>query len=625
LITAIAELGKSWQGEDISALVARTTAKHVIVLRVWIEDSYGQYLGASLEENQGAKQYLYGKSPHWPGLFITGRLPPIDIRKVKAALRAVAKTEQNEEARKQASEVINDFQRKKIGWVPRGTILSSQDLVSMLPEQRKSALLSLKAVADKEIDRITKDVLKILDDYDPEEGESWELLLTFKLVDDSGEYFVGEIPEYRNIFRRAMTRPRTRLSQKIRSEARCTICSGPALAGTFEHPPLPFFTLDKPNFIPSGDPSLGFKVFPLCEDCYMDLRRGRAYVEQNLDFSIPNPNKRGTSLRFWLIPILNDPSLVQAFLNNMKRGGLYLKNLKSLCETMEYITQLDTQSDTFESFLSFTALFYTVDRQGHMRIISSEQGIFPKRLRQIVEVKTHIDILHPFRREDIRFGFPLLREFIEEPKNEGWYPRMASLLSDIFLGTKVNADLIYNMLAQRIRERASKAEPEALKQIVLRALAIMDFLSNLELVDLPAGGTEQMSYQVDDPMVDDVRRFLNAHSKLLGNDSLRAVCAIGVSVGILLEVQRRRPGGSMPFWGRLNRLEIDLDTAQSFFPQVVTKLHQYDEHRYDQLLNYLGAEEVSKLDPTAKELPRDLVSLVFAVGLSEGHMTFNLR
>jgi hypothetical protein len=80
----------------------------------------------------------------------------------------------------------------------------------------------------------------------------------------------------------------------------------------------------------------------------------------------------------------------------------------------------------------------------------------------------------------------------------------------------------------------------------------------------------------------------------------------------------------MPFWGRLNRLEIDLDRIKTFFPQVVTKLQQYNEHDYDQLLNFLGAEEISKLDPTAKDLQMDLISLVFAVGISEGHMIFSL-
>jgi hypothetical protein len=60
---------------------------------------------------------------------------------------------------------------------------------------------------------------------------------------------------------------------------------------------------------------------------------------------------------------------------------------------MDFISRFDTDSNEFEAFLSYTAVFYTVDTQGHMRLISSEQGIFPKRLRQILEAKARVDAI----------------------------------------------------------------------------------------------------------------------------------------------------------------------------------------------------------------------------------------
>jgi CRISPR-associated Csh1 family protein len=620
LITAIANLAKGWLEGEIAALVARTDAKYVIELKVRIGDNCGQYLGASLEENKGAERYLYGDSPHRPGLFVTGRLSQMYIQKVKKSVKVLNNKQATGESIKKAKNDIADFQRLKVSWISHGTILSSKDLMSMLPQPQRAALLSLKELVNKEIEHITNDVLKIIESFDPREGESGELLLTFKLKDNSKEYYVGDIPEYVSIFKHAMIRPKS-LSKKKNGKTRCIICNKPSLQGTFEHPPLPFFTLDKPNFIPSGDPVLGYRVFPLCVNCYMNLRLGQAYIEQNLSFAIPNSKRKGSNLRFWLIPVLNNPSFVQDYLNNMNRGGLYLKNLKKLCETMEDVTRLDTESNAFEVFLSFTAVFYTIDKQGHMRLISSEQGIFPKRLRQVVEVKTQVDTLYPFRRENIRFGFPLLRDFIESPKTEGWYSQMALLLSSVFLGAELNSEFIYKLLGEKIREIASgKAELEAVKDIVLKALAMIDYLTNLGLLELPTESIQHMSTQINDYMVNDVRKFLDSHTKLLTTGTMRAVCAIGIAVGVLLQVQRKRLGRSMPFWGRLNRLEIDLDRARSFFPQVVAKLQQYDEHGYDQLLAFLGAEEVSKLDSVAKDLPMDLVSFVFAVGLSEGYM-----
>jgi len=626
MITAIANLAKGWTKGEIAALVAQTDARYAITLRIGIVNKSWQYLGASLEENKGSEKYLYGDSPHWPGLFITGRLSHIDIKKVKKALKTLKDGQATEDLINKAKNEIADFQRRKVSWISRGTILSSEDLLARLPSPRKEALTFIKKLVNEEIERITADVLKVIEEFEPRQGEPGELLLTFKLKDDSKEYYVGDVQEYLEIFKSVMTRPRKRFSGKRKGATRCTVCNRQALQGVFEHPPLPFFTLDKPNFIPSGDPLLGFQVFPLCSDCYLDLKLGRAYINQNLDFPIPNSKGKGSTLRFWLIPLLINTIFVQSFLDDMNRGGVYLKNLRSLCGKMELITRLDTQSSAFESFLSFAVVFYTIDKQGHMRLISSEQGIFPKRLRQVVEAKTQVDTLYPFHRERIRFGFPLLRDFIEKPKTEGWYSQIAAILSNIFLDRKLDSEFLWKLLAEKVREvMNSENQLENLKCVGFKALAVIDYLAQLGLIDLPSESTVYMSMQTDGDAVDEARRFFNSHSKLLANGTLRAVCAVGVAVGILLQVQRKRPGGSMPFWGRLNRLEIDLDRAGTLFPQVVTKLQQYNEHDFDQLLSFLGAEEISKLDPAAKNIPMDLISLVFAVGISEGYMIFNLQ
>jgi CRISPR-associated Csh1 family protein len=623
MITAIANLAQGWQNGEVAALIAKTNAKYVIVLEIKIQDEEGKYTGAQLEENKGAERYLYGKSPHWPGLFVTGRLSQMDIQTVKQAIKIQTDRTATEKALRKAKEAIIDFKEKKICWIPKGTIINDEALTSKLSQPWRNALLSIGKAVNNEIDRMTEDILRKIEDFSPKKGESSELLLTFKLKIDSDEFYVGDIDEYVSIFRLAVIRSRGKGAKKNNKAVACTICNKVDCTGVFEHPPLPFFTIDKQNFIPSGDPLLGFKVFPLCPDCYMKLRCGQAYVEQNLNFIIPNSKGKGAPIKFWLIPVLNNQFL-QEYLTNINHDGLYLKNLRTICEKMDFISRLDTDSNEFEAFLSYTAVFYTVDTQGHMRLISSEQGIFPKRLRQILEAKTQVDSIYPFAREKIRFGFPVLRDFIERPKSEGWYSEFATLMGSIFLDTTLDADFVYAFLISKIRETANENRtPESLKDIVLKALAAIDYLLLLDLFELPVGDTSYMSIQTNVRQADEVKKFLDAHSKLLSNGTMRAVCAVGISVGILLEVQRKRPGNSMPFWGRLNRLELTLEKVQSLFPQVITKLQQYNERNYDQLITFLGSEEVSKIDPRADDLPNDLVNLVFAVGLTEGHMIYN--
>lgn len=623
MITAIANLAQGWQNGEIAALVAKTNAKYAIVLEIEILGTHGQYRGAMLEENKGAERYLYGDSPHFPGLFVTGRLSQMDIQKVKRAIKIQTDKNATEESIRKAKADIIDFKRKKISWISRGTIISDKELTSKLPQLQRNVLLQIGKIVSTEIERITADVLKKIGDFSPKKGESGDLLLTVILKFDCDEFYLGDIDEYVNIFKLAVIRSRCRGTKKKNKAVACTICNKVNCTGVFEHPPLPFFTLDKQNFIPSGDPLLGFKVFPLCPDCYLKLRCGQAYVEQNLRFSIPNSKGKGAPIRFWLIPVLNSQSS-QEYLTEMNRGGLYLKNLRTICERMDFITRLDTESSMFEAFLSYTAIFYTIDTQGHMRLISSEQGIFPKRLRQILDTKSHVDSLYPFKREKIRFGFPFLRDFIERPKSEGWYSQMATVLGSIFLDTKLDSEFVYAILVSKVREVANKDRTlESLKNIVLKALTVIDYLLLLELFEIPMEDVNYMATQTIDGKADEVRKFFDSHSKLLANGTLRATCAVGIAVGILLEVQRKRPGSSMPFWVRLNRLELDLDKVQSLFPQVITKLQQYREHDYDQLLSFLGAEEVSKMDPQTKDLPTNLINLVFAVGLTEGHMIYN--
>jgi hypothetical protein len=132
--------------------------------------------------------------------------------------------------------------------------------------------------------------------------------------------------------------------------------------------------------------------------------------------------------------------------------------------------------------------------------------------------------------------------------------------------------------------------------------------------------SQQESERMEDSkMVAELRNFLGSHSKLLVDGTLRAICATGIAAGVLLRVQQDKRG-SMPFWARLNRLEMDLDRVNRLFPQIVNKLHEYEVHDYDDALAYLGSQEISGLDLMRKDLSKDVISLVFAVGMAEGHL-----
>ena len=629
LITAIAQLGQALSKEsDIGALVDQTDAKNVVVLKFTIRGSKAKYRGIEIEEKKDDKLYLYRRdlAGRGTGLFLTGRITRFDLQTLQRNLTLLEKNKD-----KKAQEMINDFLKKKLDWLPRGGIVTDSDLLSNLNQRSRTILLSIIDGIVKSSEQIHKDFLKKVRKLEPE-----ELLLTLKLKEGSRERYIGEFPEYISIFRQAVTRVRKKdKTIEILDLPKCTICNKTAVTGKFSQPPLPFVTTDKPGFIPSGEKNEAYKVFPLCSDCYLDLRRGMIFIKNNLDFSISSIEGRRAEVRFWLVPIIGNPELAMSFIKDLGKSAtksekkksmryLYLRNLKDMCYFMKAITVFgfDNDIEAAEAYLSFTAIFYAKDSKGHMRLISRAEGIYPRRLRFITQVKKEVDSLPLIEKSGVRFGFPLLREFLAAPKSEGWYKDLASTLGKIFTAESVEKSLIYKAITKKIQEIAKETDLKKITDASIRALSLIEYIEYLELSDSEEKFMNSQEKYGKYDQISQIKQFMDAHKGLFRDDTLRAVCATGIATGILLEVQRKRSRGqSMPFWGRLNRLEMDLERVRQLFPEIMSKLNQYGVSRHDNLLAYLGSAEIAKLDWSRKDLPNDVISLAFAVGMAQGYWT----
>jgi CRISPR-associated protein Csh1 len=624
-------LGRVLSGEsDIGALVGRTDAKTVLVLRFAVSEGGVNYCGIDIEEKRDDELYLYRRdlAGRGTGLFLTGRITRFDLRALHRNLKLLEKDAGN----RKAQGFVNDFLRKKLDWLPRGGVISDQSLLSALSPGSKATIESFVNEFKSRIREIHDDFLERIKILEPE-----ELLLTVKLVYGSQEYYIGELPEYTSLFRLAVTKLREmgKATKQVLDTPACTVCNKKAVEAKFSQPPLPFVTTDKPGFIPDGEQTQAYKVFPLCLDCFLDLSRGMKFIEKHLDFSISSIEGRRAEVRFWLIPILSNPELVIPLIKDLGESAtkveetestrfLYIRNLRKMCRTMDSITTLASESgfEAAEAYLTFTALFYAKDRKGHMRLISRSEGIYPKRLRFIAAVKRKVDSLYPFQKVDVRFGFPLLREFLVASKSERWYGDLASILGDIFTGKSVNKSLLYKAVANKIQEGAKKeADLKMIAETSFKGLSLIEYIEHLDPSQLGEEhlvGAQGIQEASRSRPVSLVKNFLDAHSKLLRNGTLRAICATGIATGILLEVQRETRK-SIPFWTRLNRLEMDLERVKQLFPQILNKLHEYDFHEYDEVLAYLNSQEVSNLDLGQEDLSKDLISLVFAIGMSQGY------
>jgi hypothetical protein len=483
LITAIARLGRALPGKSVlGALVDQTNARNILALRFAVQGKRARYVGLQFEEKRSDELYLYRKNRagRGLGLFLTGRIKKFDLLDLQRLRKKQTK---------EANEAVNAFLQRKLDWIPVGPIVTDERFLSMMKKPSRTTLESLLHEYGLRKEKIHRDFLKKIETHDPE-----ELLVTVKLVQGSKERFVGELSEYVAIFREAVTGLRDDRDkgkkQRQSSPLRCAVCNKPAVSAKFSQPALPFFTTDKPGFIPSGERSDDYKVFPLCKECYVDLQQGRSFIQQHLNFAITSVDGKRAEVRFWLIPMLDNPQLSIDYLKDIGNAAtgepratrfLYLSNLRGMCTSMSALSYPNDIAEPSEKsgFLTFTALFYTYDTKGHMRTILRAEGIYPKHLRFIAEVKKKVDSL-PYDSQSIRFGFPLLREFLVAPKSEGWYKDLASTLANILTQTPVNKTLIYRAVSTRILDIARETGSlRSVAELALKAFNLVEYIEQL--------------------------------------------------------------------------------------------------------------------------------------------------
>lgn len=417
----------------------------------------------------------------------------------------------------------------------------------------------------------------------------------------------------------------------------CLICNNSAEKSTFQVNPIDFFFIDQKIYNPNGVESEGYKALPLCKKCYVNLQRGQSFIKNYLDFSISNTAGSKSSLRFWLIPNIGDPSKVDESLTDIKKGKLGIGSVKYLCESLENIQEqlaediLDESEDIAQHLMTFNALFYHKDNNGHMRIIYSKEGIYPQRLRELTQIAKNLNKTYPYFLHNIKFSFTTLIEFWATTGKAIWQKELAELLGSIFLKNTVSNSYIYSVLMDRLRNviRGPKisldiSKLEEIKTMSLKAMMILEFLEMSGVTSLKDGEYSSTNLSLNDKLVSELQKFLNSHSKLLKSGTMRAICCTGAAYGIVL-VEQKRNIGSTSLWSRLNRLELDAERLIQLLPLAMNKLKQYKVDKYDNLMAYIAASEVSNMDiQEAKTMDNNLLNLAFTVGLGLGYTLANL-
>jgi CRISPR-associated protein Cas8b/Csh1 subtype I-B len=170
-------------------------------------------------------------------------------------------------------------------------------------------------------------------------------------------------------------------------------------------------------------------------------------------------------------------------------------------------------------------------------------------------------------------GLPLLTLFYEDVRPQ-WRNQLISTLEKIFTGLEVPIEEVIQNINIKIRETSLKPfDLKTLAQTALLGLILLEFLINLN-------GVQQNERILENQTpitkgVEQVQAFIKNHGDILVNGTREAIFAIGICVGVLLEVQENKYDKTAPYWERLNRLDLDLERIIEFLPEVKTKLAMY--------------------------------------------------
>lgn len=616
MLKSIALIGSQIEG-GWSHLVDPSSARDVFVI---CTDKNGKYLGVTVENNAGGERYLYRRDKSGkPGIFLTGKIPANDMKFIKS--RTSATTDFDELLKEDR---VKSFVTKKIGWYYfRKSIPNSSMAMAKVPELNKRLLSTIldEVVANR--DNIAKELFRMIS----QGNYNADALITIKV----GNRYLSEIDGFPSVFKymSQVGQPsKESIKKQVSSTGHCIICNSPA-PGRLLKEPLQFITFDKPNFTPGGKKEHAAKALSLCHNCYEQLQIGERYIRVNFNFDIPQ-TKGATRVSFWLIPSLNNIELLRMFMKKPERGLSSFRNMWKVANDLEGVKKMDlaqdiwSESESLDAFLTYTALFYYTDSNGHMRPVEVADGIFPPRLAELAKKKFIVDRIGDFK---TLFHYGIIQEFLfsdskKDSEKMDDFRMLSHIMSSIFAAKKLERSIITRMVVRKIRQYARKQDSKGFEEVTLKAMALFEYLHQVRCLEGAslAGKTVESS---GDSLYKDVAKFMDSHSSLMNTKNLRAICAIGIAAGVIIKAQKAFLG-SETFIERLNRFEVDYPRLKSIFRDAMPKLLHYKATQFSDLFASLGAQEIANLDSNEK-VDKETMDFILAVGVCKGFEVFSSK
>lgn len=423
--------------------------------------------------------------------------------------------------------------------------------------------------------------------------------------------YLKDIPVFRNVLlRKGKDRYISKKSQGISlgKNALCSICKERKEEVYGFAIPWTFHTFDKPGFIAGGfEISESWKNTPVCFECATCLELGKKYIEKNLDFGF-------YKFRYLLVPKLASGGDIEKVLDIMgyteeERQIKINKKIRNRISSdeKEILGLFEEEKDFFSNSL----IFYKKEQSSY-RILLLIEGILPSRLRAIFKAKEKVDerfkiyndgIFSEAQREKIHleFNFGVLRRFFpRESKNRTFDKIFLEIVNKIFVGERIDYNLLMNFLIRRVRAAFVEGNPTNI--ISLNGFLLLHYLNELnlfakaemEMKNMHGMGSEVLRERDLEglPLEQRVEKFFEANKTFFDSNAKRATFLEGVLAQKLLNIQWKNRKAT-PFRTKLHGLKMNERLIKRLLPDIQNKLEEYDRNYYRQLEEVIANHFVS--------------------------------
>jgi len=508
------------------------------------------------------------------------------------------------------TEIKRTFKTKFYPWF--NNILKDSNIG--LTEGEITFLSGLRNCIEKNKDKIVEGLISKRADIDKKEN----VILTLKI---NGDY-LGDYTVFKEILKvKSLYGFYEKYGKKSLAENEtCSVCKNPKAEVYGFVDTYKFYTVDKPGFVSGGfNQELAWKNYPVCFDCALQLKAGRDYIDEHLDF-------RFYGFNYYLIPKLISKGYLEEILEILEdfRG----KNPEF---KQDYINLVqEDEEEVFEllskqqNFLTNNLLFYEKSNSA-FRILLYVEDVLPSHLRKLFDTKKVVDdrsIFKGFGKEKpMKFTFRNIWSFYPRTKEVDLGKYFLEITNKIFTNKKIDYQFLLKNIMKRIRKEFRNwddAKPfNPTRESTHLAFQLLDFLNELNLLKNYNGGNSMDKSNIFGEETIDLDNKIDAvfseFQDFFDTDAKKAIFLEGALTQFLLNIQRRERG-STPFRSKLQGLNLDEKLVKGLLPKIQNKLEEYDKNYYRNLESRISRYMVQA--GKNWKMTKDEISFYFVLGMN---------